>query len=564
MRPVDPRLLRVSPAARSFLAVTAVLGAAVTTLVLAQAWLLGSLVAAAVEERGLDGLRTGLLLLLLVVLARAALAWVQEEAAGRCAARLAADLRRVVLARVAQRPRAAVTGDGPGRGTGATAALLTAGLTGLDGYVAKFLPQLVLATTVPVAVVVQLAFLDPISAVLVGLTLPLVPVFMVLVGMHTRASADRQWRRLAMLSGHFLDVVRGLPTLKVFGRARAQAETVGRVADEHREATGQVLRVAFLSALVLELIATLSVAVVAVGVGLRLMDGALDLRTALVVLVLAPEAYLPVRAVGASFHASADGLAAAAEALDLAAAPVEGDDRDGVLPVPDLRAVDLVLVGVEARPDPAGPDVLGGLTLTVRAGQTTAVMAPSGAGKTTLLSLLAGFRSPDSGAVLVDGVPADRLDLAAWRRQLAWLPQRPVLEPGTVADNVRLGDPNATDDEVAEALRAAALDSADLAQGIETSVGDGGAGLSAGQRQRVAVARLLLRVRRRDCALVLLDEPTAGLDAGTEARVVASLRRELAGRTVVVATHRVAPAAAADQVVGLGARLVPVLGGVAR
>jgi ABC-type transport system involved in cytochrome bd biosynthesis fused ATPase/permease subunit len=294
----------------------------------------------------------------------------------------------------------------------------------------------------------------------------------------------------------------------------------------------------------------LSVAVVAVGVGLRLLDGALDLRTALVVLVLAPEAYLPVRAVGASFHASAEGLSASSEALDLATAPTVavGGDRTA----PDVRQAGVVLDAVSVRPDPAGPAVLDQLVLTVAPRATTAVMAPSGAGKTTLLALLAGFRSPESGRVLVGRTDLADVDAAAWRGRLAWLPQRAALEPGTVADNVRLGAPDADDEAVRSALVAAALDPVDLAGGIDTEVGDRGNGLSAGQRQRVAIARLLLRVRRHDCGLVLLDEPTAGLDAGTEARVVASLYRELAGRTVVVATHRVAPAAAADVVVGLG------------
>ena len=552
MRPVDPRLLRTSPAARRYLTLTTAVGVLVTGLVLAQAWLVGTLVARAVDDRSLSAIRGGLALLLAVVAARAALAWVQEEAAHRSAARLAADLRAAGLRRATAPDRAARpdVGGGPGSGSGATATLLTTGLEGLDAYVAKVLPQLVLASIVPVAVVVQLAFLDPVSAVLVGVTLPLVPVFMILVGMHTRASAERQWRRLAVLSGHFLDVVRGLPTLKVFGRAKAQADTVRRVGDDHRVATARVLRVAFLSALVLELVATLSVAVVAVGVGLRLLDGALDLRTALVVLVLAPEAYLPVRAVGASFHASAEGLSAATEALDLATVPVEA--TGGERPAPDLRDVGVVLDAVSVRPDPAGPAVLDELALVVAPRVTTAVMAPSGAGKTTLLALLAGFRTPESGRVLVGGTDLAEVDGAAWRRGLAWLPQRPALEPGTVADNVRLGDPDADDEAVRSVLAAAALDPEDLPHGVETEVGDMGRGLSAGQRQRVAIARLLLRVRRHDCGLVLLDEPTAGLDAGTEERVVASLRRELVGRTVVVATHRVAPAAASDVVVGLG------------
>jgi thiol reductant ABC exporter CydD subunit len=553
VRPVDPRLLRISPAARRYLAVSVVTGGVVTGLVVAQAWLLAVLLTRAVDGAAVGDLRKPLALLLAVVTGRAILAWVQEEAAFRSAARLTGDLRQAVLARLVA-PRAARTGGGPGRGSGAVATLVTSGIDALDGYVARFLPQVVLAVTVPVAVVATLALLDPLSALLVGLTLPLVPVFMILVGLHTRASADRQWRRLSMLSGHFLDVVQGLPTLKVFGRAKAQAETVRRVSDEHREATARVLRVAFLSALVLELVATLSVAVVAVGVGLRLLDGNLDLRTGLVVLILAPEAYLPVRAVGASFHASAEGLSAAADALDVVDEPVL---ETGTGPAPDPRVHEVRLAGVTVTLEEAGPTVLDGLDLTLAPGLTTAVMAPSGAGKTTLLAVLAGFLVPDSGAVLVGASDLVDADPTAWREGLAWLPQRPTLEPGTVADNARLGEPGATDEEVADALRAMALDPLDLVAGLATLVGEQGAGLSAGQRQRVALARMLLRTRRRDCRLVLLDEPTAHLDGGTEAAVVDALRRELTGRTVLVATHRLAPAAAADVVVGL-AGLRPV------
>ena len=553
MRPVDPRLLKVSPAARSYLTVTVVTGSLVTGLVIAQAWLLAALLTRAVDGAGVGDLRTPLALLLAVMVGRAALAWVQEEAAFRSAARLTGDLRRAVLTRLVG-PRAARAGGGPGRGSGAVATLVTSGLDALDGYVARFLPQVVLAVTVPVAVVAALVVLDPLSALLVGLTLPLVPVFMILVGMHTRASADRQWRRLSVLSGHFLDVVQGLPTLKVFGRAKAQAETVRRVCDEHREATARVLRVAFLSALVLELVATLSVAVIAVGVGLRLLDGSLDLRTALVVLILAPEAYLPVRAVGASFHASAEGLSVAADALDVVDEPVA---ETGSGPAPDAREHGVQLHGVTVSLEKAGPAVLAGLDLTLAPGVTTAVMAPSGSGKTTLLAVLSGFLGPDAGAVLVGGSDLVDADPTAWREALSWLPQRPTLEPGTVADNVRLGEPDATDEEVTDALQAMALDPVDLVAGLATTVGEQGAGLSAGQRQRVALARMLLRTRRRDCGLVLLDEPTAHLDGGTEAAVVEALRRELAGRTVLVCTHRPAPAAAADVVVGL-AGLHPV------
>ena len=489
-----------------------------------------------------------------MVVGRAGLAWVQEEAAFRSSARLTGDLRRAVLARLVG-PRTARTGGGPGRGSGAVATLVTSGLDALDGYVARFLPQLVLAVTVPVAVVAALAVLDPVSALLVGLTLPLVPVFMMLVGMHTRASADRQWRRLSVLSGHFLDVVQGLPTLKVFGRAKAQAETVRRVSDEHREATARVLRVAFLSALVLELVATLSVAVVAVGVGLRLLDGNLDLRTALVVLILAPEAYLPVRG-------------------GRGVVPCErgGAVGRGRRPGPRRRA------GGRDRHRP-GPRRAGARGAAARRHRDARGGRPGGAGRARPDPGArpdhgrdgperSGQDHPARGAHRLPGsrrrVGArrgqrpgrrrpDRLAAKAWPGCRSGRPWSRARSPTTSGS----ANPTRPTRRSPTALQAMALDPVDLVAGLATTVGEQGAGLSAGQRQRVALARMLLRTRRRDCGLVLLDEPTAHLDGGTEAVVVDALRRELAGRTVLVCTHRPAPAAAADVVVGL-AGLRPV------
>ncbi|SDT15974.1 thiol reductant ABC exporter subunit CydD [Actinopolymorpha singaporensis] len=558
VRPLDPRLLRYARASAVYVGLTAGIGAVTAGLVIAQATLLADVISGVFD--GASGGRGGttqtagygwaLALLGLVVAARAGLAWGQEVAAQRSSAAVKATLRQRITEHVAEL--------GPSwLGTERRAALttlVTSGLDALDGYFARYLPQLVLATIVPAAVVVCLFTADPVSAVIVALTLPLIPVFMVLVGLATRARTRRRWRALAVLAHHFADVVAGLPTLKLFGRAKAQARALREVSDEHRRESLATLRIAFLSALVLELLATLSVALVAVGIGLRLVEGELDLRTAVLVLVLAPEAYLPLRMVGTHFHASADGLAAAEEAFRVLETPLP--DR-GDLSV-DPGKVTLTVRDLEVRyPDRDAP-ALAGLTMTVRPGETVAVAGPSGAGKSTLLAGLLGFVAPVSGQVLADGRDLAGVDPAAWRAGVAWVPQRPYLLAGTVAGNVRIGDPEAGRSQVAALLARAGA--ADL--DADRPVGERGAGLSAGQVRRVALARALARVERRLASgrgcLLLLDEPTAGLDIATEEQVRAELARlRTRGVTTVVVTHRQALLPLADRVVEVPLRPPP-------
>jgi ATP-binding cassette subfamily C protein CydD len=345
-------------------------------------------------------------------------------------------------------------------------------------------------------------------------------------------------------------MVAGLPTLRAFGRARAQIEVVRRMADGHRVAAMRTLRIAFLSALVLELVATLSVALVAVPVGLRLLAGGLTLQTALLVLLLAPEAYLPLRAAGARFHASLEGLTALDQAFTLTSPPVPPR------PTP-TELVDRVPVD---RPSPTELVRLEGVTVayerttalrdvssTIRPGERIAVIGPSGAGKSTLLGLLLGLVAPTRGRVLVHGVELSTVDIEVWRRGVAWVPQRPHLFAATLAENIALGDPDASPARMAAAVHAAGLDEvvAGLPDGLQTRLGEHGYGLSSGQRQRVALARAFLR----DASLVLLDEPTARLDGASEAAILAATRRLLAGRTAVLVAHRPALLGEADRIV---------------
>ncbi|NUR95270.1 MAG: thiol reductant ABC exporter subunit CydD, partial [Kribbellaceae bacterium] len=416
------------------------------------------------------------------------------------------------------------------------------GLDDLDPYFARYLPQLVLASTVPAGVIGWMATGDLIAAGTVVVTLPLIPIFLVLIGWVTQARSRRRQHALAVLAHHFADVVGGLTTLKLFGRAKAQESAVRGVTDRHRAASMGSLRVAFLSSFALELLASLSVALVAVGVGLRLVDGKLGLETALMVLILAPEAYLPLRQVGMQFHASADGVAASEEVFRVLETPlpVRGERTD----VPDLRVTTLQLYDVTVTYPGRTEPAVEAFDLELHPGEVVALTGPSGAGKSTVLSVLLGFVTPDRGVVVAGGSTADEFTPADWRRQFAWVPQTPGLRLGTVADNVRLSRPEATDAEVRAALSTAGAPDLPL----DKQVGEQGQQLSGGQQRRVALARALLT----DAPVLLLDEPTAGLDPDTEAAVVHGLRST--GRTILMVAHRPALIAAADRTVTVGTR----------
>ncbi|MFI1192008.1 thiol reductant ABC exporter subunit CydD [Micromonospora sp. NPDC020750] len=534
-RPFDPRLLRRVPAARRDLAVLALLGGATALLVVGQATALAMVLATAIDGR-LD--RPALAGLLAAVAGRALVTWAQGTVAARAAATVKATLREDLLAAVGRHGPGWVAGQRAGQ----LATLAGRGLDALDAYFTGYLPQLVLSVTVPVAVLARIVFADWGSAVIIALTLPLIPVFGALLGWQAQAATDRQWRRLSLLGGHFLDMVAGLPTLRAFGRVRGQVEVVRRIADGHRAATMKTLRIAFLSALVLELVATLSVALVAVPVGIRLLGGGLALSTALLVLLLTPEAYLPLRAAGSRFHASMEGLTALDEALTLSAVEPAAD-RAEPSPAPDGRGeIRFEGVTVEYERTVALRDV----TLTIRPGERIAVVGPSGAGKSTLLNLLLGFVAPTRGRITVGGVDLAGVDPDGWRSRLAWVPQRAHLFAATLADNIRLGAPDTGNDALAAAVTAAALDEvvAALPDGLDTMLGERGHGLSSGQRQRVALARAFLR----HAPVVLLDEPTARLDTASEAVVLAATRRLVAGRTALLVAHRPALLEDADRI----------------
>jgi ATP-binding cassette, subfamily C, bacterial CydD len=537
LRPVDPRLLRHARAARGSLLVTVVLGLATTGLVLAQAGLLARALAGAARGSGLAALEGTLVALLLVVSARGAVAYGAEAAALRAAATVKSQLRRQLVARALRRGPAWLTRQQAGEIT----TLATKGLDALDAYFARYLPQLLLACVVPIAVLVTVTAADWLSGLVILVTLPLVPVFAILIGAQTTAHTRRQWQLMARLGGHFLDVVEGLPTLKVLGRARAEAERIRAVTDEHRVATMAALRVAFLSALVLELAAAVATALVAVEVGLRLLGGHIGYQTALLVLLLTPEAYLPLRNLGGQFHASVEGTTAAAQALAILD-DADGDAADRAAAsaaaghCPDLRAETIDLTGVSLAYDRRDRPALRGVCLVIQPGDRIALTGASGAGKSSLIALLLRFAEPAAGSIRVGGTDLAAIPLAAWRRQLAWVPQHPYLFAGTVAENIGLGDPDATPDAIEAAARLAGADvlAGSLPGGLGGQIIERGRNLSAGQRQRIAIARALLR----DAPLLLLDEPTAHLDPGAVRQLLDVLETRLAGRTVMLVTHR--------------------------
>lgn len=552
MRPLDPRLLRYARVTRRFLVASVVIGTLIAGLAVVQAFTLADVIASVFQgDATLSDVLPAIWILVGVVIARVVLVYLSEVSAQATAATAKSQLRSALVSKVMRL--------GPvwlaRRGEGELATLSTRGIDALDAYFARYLPMLVLAVTVPLLGGVAILTQDVLAFVIVLLTLPLIPVFMILIGLYTQSRVDRQWRTLGVLSGHFLDVVAGLPTLAVFGRAKAQAENIRRAGDAYRVATLRVLRVNFLSALALELLASLSVALIAVSIGLRLVNGTFTLQAGLAILILAPEVYLPLRMVGANFHAAAEGLGAAEQVFEVLETdePTSGTRTDVPNPATHAIGVHGLQVSYEGR-DEVALDVP---ALTIEPGQITALVGPSGCGKSTLLSVLMGFVAPSAGSVRVGEVGLEELDIQAWRAQIAYVPQSPRMLTKSVRDNVALGRPEASDAELEAALAAAgALEFVtELPQGIETVIGEGGRTLSLGQQRRLALARALLR----DAPLLLLDEPTAALDEATEADVLAAVRAHATGRTVVMVAHRESLVASADRVI----RIEPAMAQVA-
>jgi len=534
MKPVDPRLLRRARPVRVFLAALTGLGALDAILLIVQATLLADLVSRLITapESGAP-VATAVLGLLAASAGRAMISWARESLAVRTSSVVKATLRADLLQHLSHGPARAADRAR----TGELAVLATRGVDALDGYFARYLPQLALAAIVPVLVGARILAADPLSALIIVLTVPLIPIFMILIGMMTRDHLTLRWAALERLGGHFLEVLAGLPTLVAFGRARGQTDAIRRAADAHRRATMRTLRVAFLSSLALELIAMLSVAMVAVGIGLRLADGSMDLRTGLLVLICAPEVYLPLRQVGARYHEATEGLAAADRVFTETATPIPPSGTT----LPDT-AGEIRFEAVGVTHENRGADRAPNVSFTLDSGRVTGLVGPSGAGKSTLLHLLLGFDQPTTGRITVGGADLADLDTELWRAQVAWVPQNPRLTGATVADAIRLGSPGATDTDIARAATCGGIDFP-----LDTPLGRDATAISGGQARRVALARAILR----DAPILLLDEPTEHLDPETERIITDALRTWLPGRTTLLVTHRPALLELCDTVIHL-------------
>jgi ATP-binding cassette subfamily C protein CydCD len=544
-RETQRRLTRSSRAARTHLVATSGLGLLATALIVAQATLLAHVIAGVfLGGESLGDVTPQLLWLAAISLARG-LVDAGFETSGRIgAARVMAELR----SRLARHLLLARPGALQGERSGELATAAVQGVDALEAYFARYLPQAVLAALAPLVILAWTVPRDWEAAAILVVTAPLIPVFMVLIGRLAERTTRRRWRRLARLGAQFLDLVRGLETLRANGRAAAQTKAIAAAGESYRRETMATLRIGFLSALVLELLAMIGVALVAAAVGIQLAEGSLGLTAGLTVLILAPEVYMPLRRLGAQFHASADGMAAAERIFEVLDEPAAIAVPERPLPAPDPALAGLELSGVRFA-YPGRDEVLRGVDLTIAPGETVALVGPSGGGKSTLLSLLLRLADPSAGTVTCGETDLRAIDPAAWRQRIAWVPQRPTIFSGSIEENVRLAAPDADPERVAAAVREAGLSElvGSLPEGLQTPVGDGGRRLSAGQSQRVALARAFLR----DAPLLLLDEPTANLDEETERGIADAVERLAEGRTALIVAHRPELTRRADRVVEL-------------
>lgn len=479
-----------------------------------------------------------------VSLLRAMFSWMQQGFADRAAGFVKTGLRERIGRYLQQAGPAYIHTQRSGE----LSNTLVNGVEALDAYFREFLPQIFLSALVPLLILLIVFPLDLLSGIVFLLTAPLIPLFMALIGAAAGALNRRQWKSLSHMSAHFLDVLQGLATLKILGRSKEQIQTIARISTDFRLATMKVLKVAFLSALALEIVATISIAIVAVEVGLRLLYGKMDFQTALFILILAPEFYLPIRLLGTRYHAGLEGVAAAERIFQILETPPNAVQKFNDAPF-DLSRQALRFENVYYAYDSGARPALRGISCEIPPGQTTALVGPSGAGKSTIANLLLRFIQPDNGKILIEDQNLNEIDPQRWREQIAWVSQKPYLFHRSIAENIRLARPTAPFERVVEAARLANIHEfiETLPQGYDTPVGEQGARLSGGQAQRIALARAFLK----DAPFLILDEPTANLDPGVEALIRQAMERLMAGRTVLLIAHRLNTVTRAHQIIVL-------------
>lgn len=524
-------------------------------LAVAQAWVLAIILDAAIfKDAGLAEVQSWLWGLLALFGARALIVWLAERSAFQAAAQVRATLRDRVHRHLQRLGPAYLSGQR----SGALVETLTKGIDDLEGYYARFVPAMTLVMILPLAILTAVMPMDWLAGLVLLVTAPLIPLFMILIGSGAEVRNQRQWKQLARMSAHFLDVIQGLTTLKLFGASRREVAIIARVSNDYRHSTMQVLRVAFLSSAVLEFFASVGIAIVAVFIGFRLYGLAVPVPTwipipdvtylqGFFVLMLAPEFYAPLRNLGTQYHARMGAVAAAEQLIQvLNTEPTQ--INPGTEPLAAARPLGVRFEDVHFSYEP-GREALQGLSFDIPPGQRIALVGTSGAGKTTVVNLLLGFLVPTGGRILIGEQALADIDLEDWRRHLAWMPQQPRLFQGTIADNIRLGRPEANLDAVREAARRArAADFIEaLPLGYDSPVGERGAGLSGGQIQRIALARAFLR----NAPLVVLDEATANLDPESERLVQDGIDELARDRTLLVIAHRLATVRRADRILVL-------------
>ncbi len=474
---------------------------------------------------------------------RALFNWLGERAATRAAMSVKRDLRlRLIDHLIALGPLALLD-----RPVGGLVTSLTDGLSSMQLYYSRYLPAMMLSGLVPLAMLIAVAPADWLSGLILIVTAPLIPFFMVLIGKGTEKTNRRQWRKLAHMAGHFLDVVEGLTTLKILNASRREANNVARIADSYRRETMVVLRVAFLSSFALEFFATVSIALVAVLVGFRLMWGEISFFNGFFVLLLAPEFYLPLRTLGTAYHSRMEAIGASERVVEMLEVPLPAagsGTRSDIGEDISIRFEDVHVTYADGRTG------LAGMSFEIKPGERVALIGPSGAGKSTVFNLLLGFVAPSAGRILINGMPIEDLDMAAWRARLAYLPQRAHMFDATIAENIAMASPDSVDlARVREAAQKAVADDfiSALPQGYDTRLGENGIGLSGGQVQRLALARAF----HAEAGLVLLDEASAHLDTESEAAISNAIDRLQAGRTLITIAHRMATVHNADRVLSI-------------
>ena len=545
MKPFDPRLLRYSRRSRGFILTLVFIASLGAVLTITQAFFIVDLVCKFFQQkRSFDSLRAEIIELAIVFLGRALLAYSNDRVSSRASSKIRGELRSRIMAKTLANSGS----DSQELGTAGLAVLVTKGINNLDAYFSKYLPQLFIAVVVPVAVGVTIAYRDWKSGIIILFTIPLIPIFGILVGRFTAAATAKKWQTLSLLSGYFLDLLSGITTLRVYGREKLQSNKLREVGERFRNETMQVLRISFLSSLALELIATLSVALLAVTIGLRLVNGSMPLSVGLFVLVLAPEVYWPIRQVSAYFHAAADGVAAFQRLFSI----LEKPNPSGADPISGVSRIawSRLVVNYSGQTKVVIPP--GDLNMA----EVHAFIGPSGVGKSTLAAILLGFISPSEGEVVItfngkDSALSD-LEMSTWRKLIAWQPQEPKFPLGSVTDILRHADPSANDEKLMRILRTVDLDPADLPDGLSTMLGTMRQKLSIGQLRKIALARALLK----EAPFIILDEPTASIDDISEARIVDLLGEQAKrGAIILVISHREMLISASSKVTRIEAQI---------